>query len=487
MLKVEGVSGGYDGITIVENVQFSVKIGEILGILGPNGSGKTTLMNMITGAIPVIKGQIYLYDKPITSYSSKELARIVAVLPQKTHTAFSYSVYEVVSLGRYPYQKGLFQVFTEEDASVVEQAMRQTGVWHYKDKPLQSLSGGEQQRVMLARALAQQPKLLLLDEPTNHLDISYQMSLLDTLKNWSQENELTVISILHDVNMASMYCDRLLLLDKGKTSAIERPQLVLQEKRLEHVYQTTVKRKAHPTVASPLITLLPQKEHQRPGVDELAIEQTEEWIKVASPFPFKTLSSAILGSGFGWHTFFINRHVDKNFNCDDVEKEYKQYLTERDVQHEDTVGMMTAAVLADACFKRIKQADLSLLIIVTAGLGNAVDVSKSNQQREVHPIGTINTWIFVDGNMTDAAFVQAIGTATEAKTKALHDNHVIDPVTNTIATGTSTDSIMVAATQSGSMYPYAGSITTIGKAIGQGVYEATVEAIVRNKERRGIS
>ncbi|OLO42900.1 heme ABC transporter ATP-binding protein [Alkalihalophilus pseudofirmus] len=489
MLQVTDVKGGYGNVNIINDVSFSVEKGEIFGILGPNGSGKTTLLKMISGLLPLQSGDIFLQDKSITTYSAKELARWMAVLPQQSDTSFSYTVEEIVQLGRYAHQKGWFQVSSNKDKQIVEEAMKLTGVVQFRDLPLHSLSGGERQRVMLARALAQEPHILLLDEPTNHLDISYQMSLLDSLKLWSREKGLTVIAILHDLNMASLYCDRILLLDEGKVCSLDRPAHVMDEKKLQEVYQAKVGRREHPSVPSPLITLQPKQslENERSLINRFELEKTEEFIKVTSPIHLKTFSSAVIGAGFSWNTTFFNRHVHKDYNCDCVEEEYKQYLKNHNVDFEGTVAMMTAAILEDASFKTYTNEAFTVFVVVTAGVSNAVDASKAYLQENVlQTVGTINTWIFIEGNLSDAAFVQAVMTATEAKAKALFDENIIDPQTKTLATGTSTDSIMVAASQTGVEQPYAGTITPIGKTIARAVYEATNEAVKRNKERRKV-
>ncbi|RXJ03883.1 ATP-binding cassette domain-containing protein [Anaerobacillus alkaliphilus] len=486
LLQVNGLSGGYNGLNIIKDISFSLQKGEVLGILGPNGSGKTTLLKLLSGLLPVNNGDIFLNDRLLESYSSKELAREVAVLPQNTETSFTYCVEDIVSLGRYPYQRGMFNTNSNEDKRIVLEAMKQTQVYDFRDKYLHTLSGGEQQRVLLARALAQEPKLLLLDEPTNHLDISFQVSLLDSLKTWAKHRSLSVIAILHDLNMASLYCDRILLMENGKQVDLNKPSIVLEESQLEKVYQTSLKRKEHPVVPKPLITLLPKHEETEKDnlLQKLVVTQNNEYIAIQSPFQFKTLSSAVVGAGFSWERTFINRHVDKHYNCDDPKTEYKQFLTAKNFDVSETVGMMTAAVLEDAEFIIKEFEEFTVFVMVTAGLSNAVDVSKAYlHDGKKATVGTINTWIFIDGNLSEAAFVQALVTATEAKAKALHDEEILDPVMGTIATGTSTDSIMIAATQKGKEFPYAGSITALGKAIGLLVHEATQKAIERNKRR----
>lgn len=486
MLKVHNLTGGYNDSLVIENISFEVNKGEIFGIVGPNGSGKTTMMKMITNSLEPTSGEILLENKPLTSYSTKEIAKIMAVLPQHSSSAFSYTVEEIVMLGRYPYHKGIFHTITNRDEQIVTDVMKQTGIYQYKNQSLDVLSGGERQRVMLARALAQEPKLLLLDEPTNHLDISYQIALLDLLKEWTKEKQLTVIAILHDLNMASLYCDQVLLLDEGKMVDLNKPQKVMEEKQLEAVYETRVRRKEHPTVPSPLITLVPKMEEklEQSFIHSLQIEQNEQYIKIESPKFLKTLSSSVIGAGFGWEKVFINRHVSKNYYCDDVELEFIQYIETLGIDHEETIGMMTAAILEDVCFETVEHEDFSLLVAVTAGISNAVDASKAYLQDDsIVTVGTINTWIFIDGKLSDAAFVQAMVTATEAKVKAMQEKQVIDPVMKTIATGTSTDSISIAATQAGRYFPYAGTITPLGRNLAKAVFEATKNAIEKNKER----
>src|SRR5690242_434171 len=215
MIRVENISGGYSGEAVLKNVSFEVGTGELFGVLGPNGSGKTTLLKLLSGILPIRGGEIFLKGKRLQDFSTKQLARMVGVLSQHSFESFSYTVKETVSLGRYAHQKGWFQSWSKEDEEIVQKVLAQTGVASLQNKTIQELSGGEKQRVFLAQALAQEPEILLLDEPTNHLDLSYQKELLDLLKRWTIEKGLTVVSIFHDLNLAGLYCDRLLLLEKG--------------------------------------------------------------------------------------------------------------------------------------------------------------------------------------------------------------------------------------------------------------------------------
>ncbi|MED3562930.1 heme ABC transporter ATP-binding protein [Bacillus xiapuensis] len=486
MLTVENVSGGYAGEYILKDVSFKVEKGELFGILGPNGSGKTTLLKMLSGILPVQKGEIIINGKRLTEYGSKQLAQMIAVLSQHSSESFSYTVKETVSLGRYAHQKGWFQSWLKEDETIVRRVMEQTGISQFQNKNIQELSGGEKQRVFLAQALAQEPKILLLDEPTNHLDLSYQKELLDLLRQWTRENGLTVISIFHDLNLAGLYCDRLLLLEKGTININHIPNEVLREERIRAVYHTNIQKHPHPKVAAPQMCLLPEgiKKESPIIVDQSLVTFSNEFITLRTPAPLRTMSSGVIGSGTGWHQTFVNRHVDKSYNCSDHRSEMASFLKEKGFEPSETVGMMTAVFLEDLVYRKYEEYDFSLFVMITAGVGNAVDASKSELHSFETVPGTINTWIFVNGELTEEAFIQSIMTATEAKVKAIHDLKVLDNVTGTIATGTSTDSILIGATQTGCVLEYAGTITPLGKLISKAVYQCTTEAIQKSQKRK---
>ncbi|MDF2791030.1 MAG: iron transporter ATPase [Neobacillus sp.] len=488
MLNVQHVAGGYSDDYILKDISFEVQKGELFGILGPNGSGKTTLLKMISGILPIVSGDILIKGKRLQEYNSKQLAQIIAVLSQHSSQSFSYTVKETVSLGRYAHQTGWFQTWGEKDEEIVQRVMKQTGITSLQYKTIQELSGGEKQRVFLAQALAQEPEILLLDEPTNHLDLSYQKELLDLLKNWTSETGLTVVSIFHDLNLAGLYCDRLLLLENGTININHVPNEVLREERIRDVYHTDIQKQPHPRVPAPQMVLLPEARQAKKKfqIDESLLRVTNEIIELRSPAPLRTMSSGVVGSGTGWHHTFVNRHVGKNYNCSDHRQEMVTFLKVKGFEPSETVGMMTAVFLDDVSFKHVEGTGFSLFVVVTAGVGNAIDASKSEQHTLEQVPGTINTWIFVNGELTEEAFIQSIMTATEAKAKALHDLNVIDAVTGTVATGTSTDSILIAATQAGERLEYAGTITDLGKRIGKAVYECTLEGIRKSQKRKVV-
>ncbi|AOH57276.1 ABC transporter ATP-binding protein [Peribacillus muralis] len=486
MLEVKGLTGGYDNKSVLDSVSFEVQKGELFGILGPNGSGKTTLLSMLSGVLDYKQGSIRIKGKDLQDYSAKRLARVIAVLPQHSSLAFSYTVKETVSLGRYAHQTGWFHSWSAEDEEIVQRVMKQTGVAEFQDLHFERLSGGERQRVLLAQALAQEPEVLFLDEPTNHLDLSYQKELLDLMSKMAKEQELTVISIFHDLNLAGLYCDRLMLLAKGKIKALAAPNEVLQQDRIREVYRTTIEKHPHPALPKPQMFIVPQKhgsDFAPLEINESHLTVNREMIRLNAPSPLRTMSSGVTGSGMGWHRYFVNRHVHHDYDCDDHLAEMADYLKANNIDPQETVGMMTAVYLDTAAFKLVKAEGFSVFIIVTAGVGNAIDASLADRHSWSTAPGTINTWVFVNGHLAEEAFIHSIVTATEAKVKALHDLQVLDKVTNTYATGTSTDSISIAATQRGMKLQYAGTITPLGKLISRGVYDCTAEAI-RNSRKR---
>lgn len=486
MLEVTEVSGGYHNKAVLDSISFHVNKGEFFGILGPNGSGKTTLLGMLSGVLSNQSGSIQIKGKDIREYSAKELARVIAVLPQHSSLAFSYTVKETISLGRYAHQKSWFHTWTEEDEQIVEKVMEQTGVADFSGYHFEQLSGGERQRVLLAQALAQEPEILFLDEPTNHLDLSYQKGLLDLMKKMAIEQQLTVISIFHDLNLAGLYCDRLMLLENGHIKAIDLPDEVLKQEQIQQVYQTTLEKHPHPSIPRPQMFIVPEQhvtEKEYIVINEECISVSDEMITLHSPISLRTMSSGVTGSGVGWHQTFVNRHVSLDYSHENHIEEMTDYLRKHGFEPSETVGMMTAVYLDAGSYRFLQAGDFSLFVVVTAGVGNAVDASLADQHSSAPRPGTINTWVFVNGHLAEEAFIHAIVTATEAKVKALQELKVKDPVTNTLATGTSTDSILIAATQRGTKLQYAGTITPLGKLISRGVYDCTIEALEKNRQR----
>ncbi|PJK16812.1 ABC transporter ATP-binding protein [Chryseomicrobium excrementi] len=477
MLNVHNLTGGYQH-PIVKDVSFEVKPGQILGILGPNGSGKSTLLKMVSGLLSSSQGTVEIDGKPIQDYRPKELARKMAVLPQLPPQSFGMTVKEAVSLGRYPHQQGLFSSWKTADEEAVMEAMQITQVVPYALQEITTLSGGEQQRVFVAQALAQQAELLLLDEPTNHLDIAHQKQLLDTLKTHVQMHQTAVVIVFHDINLASLYCDHLLLLEKGRVSAYGEPHQVVDKATLEDVYATRLDVAPHPVEPKPQMTLLPEDSEAAGSIVRAAdIQVLDDVVLLHTERPMRVVSSAVLNPGFGWYRTLVNRQVEPTYNVNDVASEVKEFAVSRGWIPTETVMQLTAVATRGAVIREYEAPFGSVVILVTAGVGNALDVSRAHEVQTLPAIGTINTWILVNGHMSDEAFIEAMMTATEAKTKALAEEQVLDCRTQTLATGTPTDSLVVAATQSGEALPYGGPITELGKLIGKGVVDCTRQAI----------
>jgi iron complex transport system ATP-binding protein len=469
MITVRSLAGGYAGGEVLKGISFEVGKGELFGILGPNGSGKTTLLKMISGALGFTAGVIKLDGRPLTQYNPKQLARMMAVLPQHSDQAFPYSVRETVSLGRYAHQKGWFHSWSEEDEQIVLKVMDQTGITHLQEKSIVELSGGEKQRVYLAQALAQQPRILLLDEPTNHLDLSFQKELLDLLKKWATEEELTVVAIFHDLNLASLYCDRLLLMENGEVLIVDTPAEVLKEERIKSVYKTQIKNHPHPEIARPQLLLVPESNRGQETdfkIDASFLDVGQDRIVMQTPVKLRTMSSGITGAGIGWYSSFVHRVVPMEYNCSDHKAEMAAYLQENGYLPSETVAMMTAVPAETTSFRLFEAGDLSIFIIVSAG--NTHRDSPRN----------INTWLFINGKISEEAFIQSAMTAAEAKMSALQD--LVGSRTNAAgpAVGISTDSICIAATQQGQEISYAGTASPLGKLISEGIYTCTKEAIL---------
>ncbi|WP_028393360.1 ABC transporter ATP-binding protein [Bacillus cihuensis] len=471
MLTVTELIGGYTkNMPVLKNLSFEVARGELFGILGPNGSGKTTLLQMMSGILPYHSGEILLKGKRLQEYRTKELARVSAVLPQHSTQAFSYTVKETVSLGRYAHQKGLLQSWSKEDEEVVQRVMKQTGTTPFQHLPFDQLSGGERQRVLLAQSLAQEPEILFLDEPTNHLDLSYQKELLDLMKSWTKERDLTVVSIFHDLNLASLYCDRLLLLDKGQIQINDKPNEVLKRERVQAVYQTDIENYPHPNVPKSQLFIVPAhlaKEQETLVINEQYIEKKDDWLALKSPIPLKTISLGMTEIGNGWYQTFVNCHNKRTFDCSDPQKEMIEYLSAHGFNRSETIGMITNVDLKTVAVRFYQGDNISIFIVVTAGKRNIHNPHHVVQSEKV--IGSnIHTWVFVNGCLTEEAFIQCLVTATEAKVKALY-GYGEETMTE--------DSILIAASQRGTDIRHGESMESLRKLVSSGVYECILLAI----------
>lgn len=244
-IRVQGVTFSYGGIEALSDVTFEVAPGRFVGIIGPNGSGKTTLLKCIASVLSPDKGSVLIDDADVKVMKRREIARNIGVVPQSAPIDFAFTVRDVVLMGRTPHLDR-FSVESKDDVSIAEQAMKETGVSNLAERTFDELSGGERQRVVIARALTQMPRILLLDEPTLHLDISAQYQILDLVRSLNKSKGITVISVFHDLNLASQYSDELILMKEGRVEAIGGPERVLTPEKVRRSYGIDILVERHP-------------------------------------------------------------------------------------------------------------------------------------------------------------------------------------------------------------------------------------------------
>ena len=239
---------------ILQNFDLQVVAGEVLGLIGPNGSGKTSLLKLLAGLLQPAGGTIELYGKALQQFSAQELARKVAMVPQETQILFPFTVADIVLMGRFVHQNS-WGWESAEDVRIVQDIMQMMEVHHLANRTFQELSGGERQRAIIARALAQEPRILLLDEPTAFLDIKHQIDIFEILKRLNRDQGVTVVIVSHDLNQASQHCDRLLLLHESRAFQVGSPEQVLTVDHIRAVYHCDVLIDRHPMSGTPRITL----------------------------------------------------------------------------------------------------------------------------------------------------------------------------------------------------------------------------------------
>ncbi|NLA38723.1 MAG: ABC transporter ATP-binding protein [Methanomicrobiales archaeon] len=249
-VEVIGIDVSYGAKKVLEVVSLDAEKGEILGIIGPNGAGKTTLIKAMSRVVTPEGGEIHLNARNLESLSFREMAQQVAVVPQGFSISFDYSVRDIVMMGRHPYI-GRLSSASPRDLEVCDNAMRLANVTHLAASSVNEISGGERQRVLIARALAQEPKILLLDEATSNLDISHRIEILDIIRGLT--DSVTVISVFHDLNLAAYYCDRLIMLKDQRVFAVGEPADVLTREAIRAVYGIDVLVKTHPLTGKPYI------------------------------------------------------------------------------------------------------------------------------------------------------------------------------------------------------------------------------------------
>lgn len=238
-LEVKNLKFGYERELILKNISFNVEKGKFVSIIGPNGSGKSTLLKNLNRIYTPKGGKVVLEKVDINRIKTKELAKKIALVPQNTIIDYEFTVEEIVLMGRHPY-KGRFQREDVNDYKIVREALEMTNTFYLKDRIITEISGGERQRVIIAKALAQDPSIILLDEPTSHLDINHQIEILNLLRRLNKEKGTTIVVVIHDINLASRYSDKVIMLNEGEIVDIGSPEEVITEKNIEFVYNLKV-------------------------------------------------------------------------------------------------------------------------------------------------------------------------------------------------------------------------------------------------------
>lgn len=261
-LRLKKVSLGYGDQLVLEGIELEAKPGEILGVIGPNGCGKSTLIRGISRIITPSSGRIFIDGQNIDVMSRSNLARMVAVVPQSPLLPESFTAFELVLMGRTPHL-GRFSYEGEKDVAIVQRAMEVTQTIAFARRRLKELSGGERQRLVIARALAQEPKVMLLDEPTAHLDINYQVEILDLVSQLCRQQGLIVVATLHNLNLASQYCDQLVMLHGGRIYSRGSPGAVINKQAIKEVYGAEVYVYPHPVNSLPMTFIVPSEDGHR--------------------------------------------------------------------------------------------------------------------------------------------------------------------------------------------------------------------------------
>lgn len=234
-LEVRGLGYDYDGRTVLESVTYSLRRGEILGVLGPNGCGKTTMLRNLNRNLSPHRGCVLLDGTDLEEMAKRDIARHIAAVPQSNEIRFAFTVREMVEMGRMPFQEA-FRGSSSDDERIVDEAMELTGITDMADRLINTMSGGERQRVIIARAIAQSPEVLLMDEPTLHLDISMQFEVLDLVSDLARRKDLSVVIVSHDLPMVARYCDRIILIHDRTVWAEGTPEEVLTPENMRTVF-----------------------------------------------------------------------------------------------------------------------------------------------------------------------------------------------------------------------------------------------------------
>ncbi len=253
VIELSNINFSYNVKNVLQDINLIIETGEFIGIIGPNGAGKSTILRIVAGILKKFSGSLRIMGRDIKTIRQRELAQIVGFVPQETHFQHNYLVEDIISMGRYPYLEP-FQHFKKEDIETVEWAIAKSGLNELRKRPVNSISSGERQMVVIGRALVQKPQILLLDEPTSHLDIQHQVAIMKLLKDLNQHG-MTIVIVNHDLNVASQFCEKLVLLHRGRIYKIGTPEMIIDKELLMDVYGVETEVIIHPEKNIPQIFL----------------------------------------------------------------------------------------------------------------------------------------------------------------------------------------------------------------------------------------
>lgn len=252
MLSFSHAAVGYGEKLVLRDVSFQITKGEYVALIGSNGTGKSTLIKCVSGLLPLEGGEVQICGKDLRRLKARERARMVAVVPQSYYVDYGFTVEDIVMMGRNPYID-LRHRESKKDREIAERAMELTKTTQFRDRLYNELSGGERQRVILARAITQQPQIILLDEPTSALDLHHQIEVMELIRDLNEKEQITVMAVLHDINLASRFCSRIVILKDGKVKADGTPQEVINRDEMEALYDMKLFVKNNPLLGKPEI------------------------------------------------------------------------------------------------------------------------------------------------------------------------------------------------------------------------------------------
>jgi iron complex transport system ATP-binding protein len=365
---------------ILNGVSVDIRHGELTGIVGPNGSGKSTLVRALSRTLRPTHGLVLLDGRNLYEVSARESASTIGVVPQSAAIAFDFTVRDLVEMGRSPRMPAKpFASLTARDAQIVSSAMSSTGTDHLAGRIANTLSGGELQRCLIARALAQEPDVLLLDEPTAHLDLQHQLGILELVRKLAHEDGKAVMVVLHDLNLAAAYCDRIVLAHGGKVASAGRPHEVLTAENVMAAYGTRVWMRAHPTSGRPYLVTLPELE----GVEESQLPGSGPAVHL------------VCGGGSGTGAMVLLRHQGCTvtagpLNQGDTDQEAAESLG-IDYTQEAPFTEVSASVL-QASEELSRAADIILVTEVPFGHGNVTALRMALARRKAgQPVWMMDT------------------------------------------------------------------------------------------------